>query len=57
MDDKIISSNQKPRVVDSMIESVSEEEMASFKTLKSIDIEIEQGEYLQTLGQGWAFPL
>jgi len=31
--------------------------MADFKSLKSIDIEVEQAEYLQTLGQGWAFPL
>ena len=57
VDDEIISSNQKPRVVDSLIETVSEEEMANFKSLKSIDIDIEQAEYLQTLGQGWAFPL
>lgn len=41
IDDNIISSNNKPRVVDSLIETVSEEELASFKTLKSIDIEIE----------------
>jgi ATP sulfurylase len=45
-------------VVDSLIEtSLSVEELESFKTLKSIDIDIEQVEYLQTLGQGWAFPL
>jgi hypothetical protein len=41
IDDNIISSNNKPRVVDSLIETVSEEELASFKTLKSIDIDIE----------------
>ena len=46
IDDNIISSNNKPRVVDSLIETVSEEELASFKTLKSIDIDIEQAEYL-----------
>jgi Adenylylsulphate kinase len=40
-DDNIISSNNKPRVVDSLIETVSEEELASFKTIKSIDIDIE----------------
>lgn len=58
LDDKIIASNQAPRVVDSLIETgLSPEDLESFKTLKSIDIDIEQAEYLQTLGQGWAFPL
>ncbi len=58
IDDKIIVSNQTPRVVDSLIETnISVEELESFKTLKSIDLDIEQAEYLQTLGQGWAFPL
>ena len=58
IDDKIITSNHQPRVVDSLLEnSISEDELASFKTLKSLDIDIEQAEYLQTLGQGWAFPL
>ena len=58
IDDKILISNQAPRVVDSLIETtISVEELESFKTLKSIDIDIEQVEYLQTLGQGWAFPL
>lgn len=56
-DDKIIRSNSAPRVAESLIESVSEEEAQTFRTLKSIDIDIEQAEYLQTLGQGWAFPL
>lgn len=46
-DDQIISSNSQPRVVDTLIESsVSEEERLSFSTLKSLDIEIEQAEYL-----------
>jgi 3'-phosphoadenosine 5'-phosphosulfate synthase len=58
IDDKLITSNHQPRVVDSLIETaISEEDLASFKTLKSLDIDIEQAEYLQTLGQGWAFPL
>ncbi len=41
VDDQIISSNNKPRVVDSLIETVSEEELATFKNLKSLDIDIE----------------
>lgn len=31
--------------------------MNEIKGLKSLDIEVEQAEYLQTIGQGWAFPL
>lgn len=47
IDDKIIVSNTKPRVVDTLVETtISEEELASFKTLKSLDLEIEQAEYL-----------
>jgi hypothetical protein len=47
IDDKIIVSNQTPRVVDSLIETnISVEELESFKTLKSIDLDIEQAEYL-----------
>ena len=56
-DDKIIKSNSAPLIVDSLVETVTEEEFANFATLKSIDIDIEQVEYLQTIGQGWAFPL
>ncbi len=41
VDDQIISSNNKPPVVDSLIETVSEEELATFKNLKSLDIDIE----------------
>lgn len=47
LDDKILVSNQDPRVVDSLIETtLSVEELESFKTLKSIDLDIEQAEYL-----------
>lgn len=57
-DDGIIESNTKPRVVESLVEeNVSEEERKEFEGLKSIDIDREQVEYLQTLGQGWAYPL
>lgn len=55
--DGIIKSNSAPHVVDTLIETVSEEELANLSTLKSIDIDIEQAEYLQTIGQGWAYPL
>ena len=57
VDDKIVTSNTQPRVVDTLIETISEDERLTLNTLKSIDLSIEQAEYLQTIGQGWAFPL
>jgi hypothetical protein len=45
-DDGIIESNNKPRVVDSLIEVISEEERKELDGLKSIDIDREQVEYL-----------
>lgn len=53
----IIKSNTEPHIVDSLVETVSEEELANLATLKSIDLEVDQVEYLQTIGQGWAYPL
>lgn len=40
-EDKIIKSNSAPLIVDSLVETVTEEEFANFATLKSIDIDIE----------------
>ena len=58
IDDRIITNNSEPRVVDTLIESViSEADKHFFSTLKSLDIEVEQAEYIQTIGQGWAYPL
>jgi len=33
------------------------EEKAEFEKLEVLDIELEQAEYLQTIGEGWAYPL
>ena len=47
VDDGILHDNSAPRVADSMIEeSVSAQEVAEFNALKSIDIDVEQAEYL-----------
>ena len=32
-------------------------ELGTAKALHSIDIDIQQAQYLQTIGDGWAFPL
>ena len=51
IDDGIIVSNNAPRVVESLVEeNLTVEDMTKFETLKSIDIEVEQAEYIQTLG-------
>jgi 3'-phosphoadenosine 5'-phosphosulfate synthase len=57
VDDQIITSNSAPHIVDSIIEEVSEADRVEFGKLKSLDIDVEQVEYIQTIGQGWAYPL
>lgn len=58
IDDGILIDHSKPHVADSLIEeNLTEAEKNEFETLKSIDLEIEQVEYLQTIAQGWAYPL
>eukprot|EP00347_Sterkiella_histriomuscorum_P019046 403343169 len=57
-DDGIVVSNKDPVIAESLIEeSISESERLELDTLKYIEIDVEQAEYLQTLGQGWAAPL
>jgi 3'-phosphoadenosine 5'-phosphosulfate synthase len=57
LDDKLIVSNKEPKIADSLIETLSEEELKEISELQSIEIDVEQAEYIQTLGQGWAAPL
>lgn len=58
IDDGIVVSNQEPKIADSLIEeNLTEEESLELDALKYIEIDVEQAEYLQTLGQGWAAPL
>ena len=57
LDDKIIESTSEKHVAQSIIETPTEEEQREFKSLPSLEIEVEQAEYIQTIGQGWAYPL
>jgi hypothetical protein len=41
IDDDIITPNKKPRIVEPLIETVSEVDNAKFKTMKSIGLDIE----------------
>lgn len=49
-DDKILVSNREPKIAESLIENLSEEQLAEFDTLQSLEIDVEQAEYIQTLG-------
>ena len=57
LDDGIIRDNSVRRVAEEIYESISDEERKELDTLKSIDVDIEQVEYIQTIAQGWAAPL
>ena len=58
VDDHIIESNKETKIAESLIEeNITEQELVELDALKYIEIDVEQAEYLQTLGQGWAAPL
>lgn len=58
IDDGLVLSNHSPKIAESLIEeNLSESEKNEIDSLKYIEIDVEQAEYLQTLGQGWAAPL
>ena len=57
LDDGIIRDNSVRRVAEEIYESISDEERKELDALKSIDVDIEQVEYIQTIAQGWAAPL
>ena len=55
--ENILTPNTAPIVAESLIKSLSEDAQKEVDGLKFIDINVEQAEYIQTIGQGWAFPL
>jgi ATP sulfurylase len=56
-EDGVLVDHKKARVAESLYETPSAEEQKEFAALKSVEIDVEQVEYLQTIAQGWAFPL
>jgi 3'-phosphoadenosine 5'-phosphosulfate synthase len=42
VDDRIVISNKEPKITDSLIEALTEEQLQEFDTLKSIEVDIEQ---------------
>jgi len=55
--ESIIVDHTAPRIVPSLVKEITLEEKPEFEALEVLDIDIEQVEYLQTIGEGWAFPL
>lgn len=53
----ILKNEAKERVAESLVVPMTIEEKAEFGALEVLDIELEQAEYLQTIGEGWAHPL
>ena len=56
-DEGVLRDNNAKRVVASLVKEAAGDELAELAGLKFLDIEKQQAEYLQTIGEGWAFPL
>lgn len=56
-DQGVLKDNSVRRVVETLIKTPTEEESKSYADLKVLNIDKQQAEYLQTIGDGWAFPL
>jgi len=54
---KVISRNNSSRVAESLVTVSSAEEISEANDLKFIDLDVHQAQYLQTIGDGWAYPL
>lgn len=54
---KVIASNAEPVVYESLIREPDAAEAVEAETLDFIDLDIHQVQYLQTISEGWAFPL
>ena len=53
----VIKSNEERTIAESMWKDASEAEATAIASLKTLDINQHQVEYLQTIGDGWAAPL
>ena len=53
----VIGKKSAPRVFQSLVRDPSAAEAEEYASLPFIDIDVHQAQYLQTIGDGWAFPL
>lgn len=56
-DEGVLRRTSAPRVVHSNVRAPTEAEAAEYAALPSVEIDEHQVQYLQTIGDGWAFPL
>ena len=56
-DSGIIRRTSEKRVVQSLVRTPTAEEAATYAALPTVEIDEHQCQYLQTVGDGWAFPL
>lgn len=56
-DQGILAKKSAPRVSQSLVREPTAAESEEYAGLPTIDIDIQQAQYLQTIGDGWAFPL
>ena len=56
-DEKVLARNCEKRVVKSLVREPTEAEKAEYEALPSVEVDEHQCQYLQTVGEGWAFPL
>ena len=57
MAEKVLLDRSVSRVTESLVQEMNGAEAQHFSTLKTLDIDIHQAQYLQTIGDGWAYPL
>ncbi len=56
-EEKVIAKTSEPIVYESIIRPADEAEAIEAETLSFIDLDIHQLQYLQTISEGWAYPL
>jgi 3'-phosphoadenosine 5'-phosphosulfate synthase len=56
-ENNILVKKSAPRVFQSMVQAPSAQEATDAAAMPSIDLDLHQVQYLQTISEGWAFPL
>ena len=56
-ENNILAKKSSAKIYESLIREASAEEAAAAAELPSIDLDIHQVQYLQTISEGWAYPL
>ena len=57
MEENVLKSNSEPIVFESLIKEADAAEAVEAETLDFIDLDLHQVQYLQTISEGWAYPL